>query len=158
MATMSSVTSTAAGPTTTLPPQTGGTLRFGAYQHIAGLDPLVSLGSGTSGGIQTAAIYDTIMRYDVATKTYTPQTAESVVANADSTEWTIKIRSGIKFTDGTDYDAAAVQFGLNRHRSGVPGGPTAANCAEYVACPATRFRPVCTCRSSRTCKSSTSSR
>ena len=27
----------------------------------------MSLGSGTSGGIQTAAIYDTIMRYDVNT-------------------------------------------------------------------------------------------
>jgi peptide/nickel transport system substrate-binding protein len=125
----------AAGTTTTLQPQTGGIVRFGAYQHIAGMDPLVSLGSGTSGGIQTAAIYDTIMRYDVATKTYKPQTAESVTANADSTEWTIKIRSGIKFTDGTDYDAEAVRFGLNRHRSGVPGGPTATTCAEYVACP-----------------------
>jgi peptide/nickel transport system substrate-binding protein len=127
--------SVAAAPTTTVQPQTGGTLRFGAYQDIAGLDPLVSLGSGTSGGIQTAAIYDTLMRYDVNTKQYTGQTAESATANADSTEWTIKIRAGIKFTDGTDYDAAAVQFGLNRHRSGVPGGPTAANCAEYVACP-----------------------
>ena len=128
-------TSVAAGPTTTVPPQTGGTLRFGAYQDIAGLDPLVSLGSGTSGGIQTAAVYDTIMRYDVATKQYTPQTAETVTPNADSTEWTIKIRAGIKFTDGTDYDAAAVQFGLNRHRSGTAGGPTTTNCAEYIACP-----------------------
>src|SRR5215213_7929921 len=69
-----SVSTTATAATTTAPPQTGGTLRFGAYQDIAGLDPLVSLGSGTSGGIQTAAIYDTIMRYDLATKTYTPQT------------------------------------------------------------------------------------
>jgi peptide/nickel transport system substrate-binding protein len=127
--------STLAGAPTTLQPQTGGTVRFGAYQHIAGMDPLVSLGSGTSGGIQTAAIYDTIMRYDVETKTYKPQTAETVTANTDSTEWTIKLRAGIKFTDGTDYDAEAVRFGLNRHRSGVPGGPTTTNCAEYVACP-----------------------
>jgi peptide/nickel transport system substrate-binding protein len=82
-----------------------------------------------------AAVYDTIMRYDPDKKIYTPQTAESVTPNAESTEWTVKIRPNIKFTDGTDYDAAAVAFGLNRHRSGQAGGPTAANCAEYIACP-----------------------
>ena len=73
------------------------------------------------------------MRYDVATKQYTPQTAESVTANADSTEWTIKIRPGIKFTDGTDYDADAVSFGILRHVSGlIPGIPA---CEELRACP-----------------------
>ncbi|HEV8298129.1 MAG TPA: ABC transporter substrate-binding protein [Acidimicrobiales bacterium] len=121
--------------TTTLAPQTGGTLTFAAYSAIPGLDPLVALGSGTSGGIQMAAVYDTILRYNVEKKTYEMNMAESLTANADSTEWTLKVKSGIKFSDGTDFNAEAVRFGLQRHRSGLAGGPTAANCAEYIACP-----------------------
>ena len=126
---------TTAAPTTTLAPQTGGTLTFAAYSQIAGLDPLVALGNGTSGAIQMAAVYDTLMRYDIATKTYKPQLAESITSNADSTEWTLKLRAGVKFSDGTDYDAEAVRFGLNRHRVGATGGPAATACADYFACP-----------------------
>jgi peptide/nickel transport system substrate-binding protein len=125
--------STAAASTTTLQPQTGGTLTFGAYSHIPGLDPLVALGSGTSGAIQMATIYDTLMRYDVKTNKYTNNMVDSVTANADSTEWTIKIKSGIKFSDGTDFNAEAVRFGLNRHRVG--NSINASECATYIACP-----------------------
>jgi peptide/nickel transport system substrate-binding protein len=119
--------------TTTLAPVSGGTLTFGAYSHIPGLDPIVALGSGTSGAIQMATIYGALARYDTEKKIYTPDMLESFTANADSTEWTLKIRSGIKFTDGTDFNAEAVRFGLNRHRVGnsIP----LANCAEYWACP-----------------------
>ena len=41
--------------------------------------------------------------------------AESLTANADFTKWTLKLRSGVKFTDGTPYDAAAVVTNLKRH-------------------------------------------
>ena len=34
--------------------------------------------------------------------------------NADFTVWTLKLKPGIKFTDGTDYNAAAVKFVLDR--------------------------------------------
>ena len=80
-------------------------LSFAAYSQIAGLDPLVALGNGTSGAIQMAAVYDTLMRYDLESKTYKPQLAESLTGNADSTEWTLKLRANVKFTDGTAYDA-----------------------------------------------------
>ena len=109
---------TVAATTTTLQPVSGGTLTFGAYSNIPGLDPVVALGSGTSGAIQMATIYGALARYDTAKKIYTPDMLESFTANADSTEWTLKIRSGIKFTDGTDFNAEAVRFGLNRHRVG----------------------------------------
>ena len=53
-------------------------------------------------GIQVArAIYDTLTVPDVDEK-YMPFLAESVTPNADCTVWTIKLRSGIKFHDGTD--------------------------------------------------------
>ena len=81
--------------------------------------------------IEMAAIYDTLVRYDPVTLKYEPQTAESVTSNADSTEWTIKLRPNIKFSDGTDYDADAVVFGLNRFRGGVPGGQTGRASSQY---------------------------
>jgi peptide/nickel transport system substrate-binding protein len=123
---------TAAGPTTTAQPQAGGTLTFGVYSETAGLDPIISRGSGVAGGTEMAAIYDTIMRWDPAAAKYSPQTAASLEASADSTEWTLKLKPNIKFSDGTAYDAEAVKFGLSRHRSGLAGGPA---CADYVACP-----------------------
>jgi len=126
---------TQAVTTTTLQPQSGGTLTFGAYSHLLGLDPLVALGSGTSGAIQMATIYGALARYDTEKKIYTPDMLESFTANADSTEWTLKIRAGIKFTDGTDFNAEAVRFGLNRHRVGNSLPVPATNCAEYWACP-----------------------
>ena len=128
-----STTAAGAATTTTLQPVSGGTLTFGAYSQIAGLDPLVGLGSGTSGAIQMATVYDTLARYDADTKKYTPSLADSFTANADSTEWTVKIHPGVKFTDGTEFNAEAVRFGLNRHRVGnsIP----VAQCADYVACP-----------------------
>ena len=45
--------------------------------------------------------------------------AESITPNADFTEWTIKIRSGINFTDGTPVDGAAVLRNLNETGSGL---------------------------------------
>lgn len=119
--------------TTTLQPRSGGTLTFGAYSNIPGLDPMVALGSGTSGAIQMATVYGTLARYDTASNTYTPEMLESFTPNADSSEWTLKIRPGIKFTDGTDFNAEAVRFGMNRHRVG--NSLPASTCAEYVACP-----------------------
>ncbi len=118
--------------TTTKQPVPGGTITFGTFSETAGLDPIVSTGNGVTGYIELTAIYDTIVRYNVQTGKYEPNTAESVTANADSTEWTVKLKSGIKFTDGTAYDAEAVKFGMNRHRSGIAGAPP---CAELYACP-----------------------
>jgi peptide/nickel transport system substrate-binding protein len=118
--------------TTVKQPVAGGTITFGTFSETAGLDPIVSTGNGVTGYIEMAAIYDTIVRYNVQTGKYEPNTAESVTANADSTEWTVKLKSGIKFTDGTAYDAEAVKFGMNRHRSGIAGAPP---CAELYACP-----------------------
>ena len=85
------------------------------------------------------ALYDTLTRWDPATQKYVMRTAESVTANADNTEWTVKIKPNIKFTDGTDYDAEAVKFGINRHRVGittvkVPVG-IGDSCKDYFACP-----------------------
>jgi peptide/nickel transport system substrate-binding protein len=64
-----------------------------------------------------AAIYDTLVRWDQATATYVPRIASAVEPNADASEWTIRLRPDVRFSDGTPYDANAVKAGLERHRS-----------------------------------------
>ena len=48
-------------------------------------------------------IYDTLTRPN-AEGEYVPYLAEAVEPNDDSTQWTIKLREGVKFHDGTDLD------------------------------------------------------
>jgi peptide/nickel transport system substrate-binding protein len=117
-----SSTSTAPGgatattaPATTLTPKVGGTVTMGVFAEPSGLDPVVAQGGGTGGNHEMGAIYDTLMRIDPATKTFVPQLAESMSSNADGSEFTMKLRPNVKFSDGTDFDADAVVFGLKRH-------------------------------------------
>lgn len=98
------------GPTTTLTPQKGGVVTVGQFSAPPGLDPAKLAGGGTVGGMEMAALYDVLVRYNNVTEKYEPRTAESLTPNADFSEWTLKLRPNIKFTDGTAYDANAVKF------------------------------------------------
>ncbi|HUP75549.1 MAG TPA: ABC transporter substrate-binding protein [Acidimicrobiales bacterium] len=129
----SAPSTSAPAPSTSKQPKIGGTVTFASYIMAAGLDPLViSSGNGAVGGSEMLAVYDAIVRFDPATGKYENRTSESLTPNADFTVWTLRLKPGIVFSDGTPYDAAAVVFNLNRHRSGQPGAPP---CAEIVACP-----------------------
>jgi peptide/nickel transport system substrate-binding protein len=108
--------------TTTAAPQAGGEVKFGTFSEAVSLDPVKMTGSGVTGAIELSAIYDTVVGYDPATKKYVPRTAESVTPNADFTEWTLKLKPGIKFGDGTDYNADAVIKSITRHQD--PTNPT----------------------------------
>ena len=129
--------STTTAVATTKAPQPGGILTFAGFSEPISLDPIVAAGNGSSGAIEMAAVYDTLLRYDPQAGKYEPRTAESVTASDDSLTWTIKIRPNIKFSDGTPYDAAAVALGLNRHRSGQNGqeGGIVPPCEQLFACP-----------------------
>jgi peptide/nickel transport system substrate-binding protein len=116
-----------AAPATTLVPVRGGSISIGVLTEIAGLDPTMLTSSGTTGGIEAAAIYDTVMRYDPATKRYEGRTAASLDANSDFTEWTLRLKPNIRFTDGTAYDAEAVKFNIERHSA-----PTSRSSARSV--------------------------
>jgi peptide/nickel transport system substrate-binding protein len=106
-----------AAPTTTVVPQKGGsiTISTGLAAQV-GLDPAVAVATGCCGGSEMAAIYDTLVRYNAATAKFEPRTAQSLEPNSDFTEWTLKLKPNIKFTDGTDYNAEAVRFNVERHQ------------------------------------------
>lgn len=66
-------------------------------------------------GIQVArTLYDTLTAPNEE-GVIEPFLAESVEPNADYTEWTITLRDGIKFSDGTDLDAQLVADNLNAY-------------------------------------------
>jgi peptide/nickel transport system substrate-binding protein len=72
------------------------------------------------GGIMVAqSIYDTLTRPN-AEGEIEPWLAESVEPNEDSTVWTIKLREGVKFQDGTDLTAEVVKNNLDAYRGQYP--------------------------------------
>jgi len=59
-------------------------------------------------------VYDDLVYNNAQTGQVDPGTAASMTSS-DGVTWTIKLRPGIKFTDGTDYDANAIKFNWDRH-------------------------------------------
>lgn len=88
-------------------PKSGGTLEIVDYGEARSLDPTKTIPNGAVGGNAMAAVYDVLMKYDLENDTYVPLLAESLESDDDTT-WTLTLRDGVKFTDGTALDADAV--------------------------------------------------
>ncbi|HEY8527227.1 MAG TPA: ABC transporter substrate-binding protein [Acidimicrobiales bacterium] len=71
-------------------------------------------------GIMVArTIYDTLTR-PTSEGTYEPWLAESVEPNDDYTEWTITLREGVTFHDGSELNAEVVKNNLDAYRGQYP--------------------------------------
>jgi peptide/nickel transport system substrate-binding protein len=69
-----------------------------------------------SSGIQVVnAVYDTLVTLNTKGE-YVPYLAQAVVPNDDFTVWTITLRDGVKFHDGTDLTAEVVKLNLDTYR------------------------------------------
>lgn len=88
-------------------PKSGGTLEVVDYGEARSLDPTKTIPNGAVGGSAMAAIYDVLMKYDVANDSYVPLLAKALESKDDTT-WTLTLRDGVKFSDGTALDADAV--------------------------------------------------
>jgi peptide/nickel transport system substrate-binding protein len=93
------------------------TLTMGIFSETSGLDPIVSNGSGATGGTELTAIYDTLTRWNPDTQKYEPQVAESLEPNADFTQWTMKLRAGVKFGNGDELGSDDVVTSIQRHQA-----------------------------------------
>jgi len=72
-----------------------------------------------SGIMVTDAIYDTLTRPNAEGEAE-PWLAETVESNDDYTEWTIGLREGVTFHDGTDLTAEVVKNNLDAYRGAYP--------------------------------------
>ncbi len=92
------------------------TLVIGVASDISLLDPAVS--SDNFDWRQIYPSYDRLVKYKVVngegSTEVEPMAAESWKSSPDGMVWTIKIRKGIKFDDGTPLDAKAVKFSFER--------------------------------------------
>lgn len=82
-------------------------------EAVTTLDPA----RGAANGMATVgyAIYDTLMKVEKLGDEPQPNIAESLEPNEDFTVWTMKLPTGLKFSDGTDFDADAVKYNMDRH-------------------------------------------
>ena len=87
-------------------PVPGGTLRYGLEADVDGINPTTSALSAP-GLMMANAVFDTLASVDTEGNAV-PNLAESFTPSADFLSWTVKLRPGIKFHDGTDLNSAAV--------------------------------------------------
>jgi peptide/nickel transport system substrate-binding protein len=140
--TATSTTTTAVPPpggdtSTTLPsrpvePRYGGTLRYGL--EADSLTPWTPQNTAlaTSGHMVMRAIYDTLAlpTIDLEVK---GNLLSDITPNDDYTVWTLTVRDGIAFHDGTPLDGAAVAENLERHRRSFVSGNILTDVASVAA-------------------------
>ncbi len=101
--------STSSGTTTPVPT---GALVYGSVGQPINLES----GNITDGNsvIVQDQLYNRLMAFKPGTTDLEPALATAWSASPDGKTWTFKLRQGVKFHDGTAFDATAVQFNVER--------------------------------------------
>ncbi|MFF0818223.1 ABC transporter substrate-binding protein [Rhodococcus sp. NPDC003318] len=102
-------------------PKSGGTLSWAVTGETASMDPAVC---STVAPPRCSTIFGTLMRYDSETAEFVPYLAQSFDSE-DGQHWTLKLREGTTFSDGTPFDAAAVVFNWDRIKNPQTLSPAA---------------------------------
>ena len=93
----------------------GGTATLGLELDIPGFDPLKVGVYDTAARSAAALMFDTLTRLDEEGAPQ-PKLAQSWTSSEDFKVWTFKLQSGVKFSDGTPFNAQAVKFNYDRMR------------------------------------------
>jgi peptide/nickel transport system substrate-binding protein len=105
-------------------PAAGGSISVGVESETNTFLPSRYQGSQAGFNVATT-VYDPLMTTDNEGKVV-PYLAESMVSNADYTMWTLKLRPGIKFHDGTPLNSAALKEDMDKYLK-ADGAITAGN-------------------------------
>ncbi|MFI6599368.1 ABC transporter substrate-binding protein [Nonomuraea sp. NPDC050536] len=90
-----------------------------AFVYASNLDVITDWDPAASSSNEIIAlqnIYETLTKYNPATKKVEPRLATSWTADADGRKWTFKLREGVKFHTGKTMDADAVKAAIERTR------------------------------------------
>ena len=94
---------------------TGGTVTVGLDDEPPTLDPAANSLSLANGSVYSA-IYDTLFTFTPENPVPVPLLADSLTEAPDRLSWTLTLKDGITFHDGTPFDAEAVKFNLERQK------------------------------------------
>ena len=105
---------TQAGAVMAATPKKGGKVVYSADLHGPSdtLDP--GLNTSNIDYVRGRSNYNSLCQIN-EDLTPRPELAEEFSANADNSEWTFKIRKGVKFHDGSPFTADDVIYSMNRH-------------------------------------------
>lgn len=106
----------------------GGSITVGLELDISGFDPLKVGVFDTSANIAAALLFDTLTYLDDGGKAQ-GKVAESWESSADFKTWTFRLRAGVKFHDGTPFNAQAVAWNFARQKDPKNN----CRCAFYIA-------------------------
>jgi peptide/nickel transport system substrate-binding protein len=95
-------------------PVPGGELEVLFQSERRALDPVTATPSAASTGLTDFALYGALVGYDAATSEVRPILAESLESNDTFDVWTLRLRPGLVFSDGSPYDADAVKVNWER--------------------------------------------
>jgi peptide/nickel transport system substrate-binding protein len=102
-------------------PKRGGSVVFGIDTEEGGFDP-TSARWDEGGFLYGRCVFDPIAIVNAAGKVE-PFLAQSITPNSDFTSWTITLRPGIVFHDGTALDSNALHLNLVKQASSILTGP-----------------------------------
>jgi peptide/nickel transport system substrate-binding protein len=108
---------------------TGGTLVFGAPGAPDMFDPIFA----TDGENFRPArqMFDTLITYEQGSAELAPGLATSWTPSENGTVWTFKLREGVRFHDGTPFNAEAVCFNFN-HWFNLPNAAAQSQATYYT--------------------------
>lgn len=106
----------------------GGSITVGLELDIPGFDPLKVGVYDTAALTASSAIFDTLTTLDASGKPQ-PELALSWEPSEDFKIWTFKLRAGVKFHDGTPFNAEAYKANFDRQKDPA----NKCRCAFYIA-------------------------
>jgi peptide/nickel transport system substrate-binding protein len=106
----------------------GGTITVGLELDIPGFDPLKVGVYDTAALTASSAIFETLTYLDANGKAQ-PRLALSWEPSEDFKTWTFKLRPGVKFHDGTPFNAEAYKANFDRQKDPA----NKCRCAFYIA-------------------------
>jgi peptide/nickel transport system substrate-binding protein len=96
-------------------PKMGGAVKFGIEGESDGFNPTKNRWA-ISGYMVGSSVFDPLAAYDATGKPQ-PYLAKAFTPSADFKTWTVELRPGVTFSDGTPVDAAAVKKDLDAVRA-----------------------------------------